>query len=85
MTLREAFALGKDLFKTSDIEEYETDAWLLLEAATGCTRTDLYVRPDTLLTEEQETLYRDYLEKRKSRFRCSTSWVCSAFADLSLS
>ena len=67
MILREAFALGKDLFKTSDIEEYETDAWLLLEAAAGCTRTDLYVRPDTLLTEEQETLYREYLEKRKSR------------------
>ena len=67
MILREAFALGKDLFKTSEIEEYETDAWLLLEAAAGCTRTDLYVRPDTLLTEEQETLYREYLEKRKSR------------------
>jgi hypothetical protein len=30
MTLREAFALGKDLFKTSEIEEYETDTWLLL-------------------------------------------------------
>ena len=34
MTLREAFALGKDLLKNK-IEEYETDAWLLLEGACG--------------------------------------------------
>ncbi|MBO5158782.1 MAG: peptide chain release factor N(5)-glutamine methyltransferase [Lachnospiraceae bacterium] len=66
MTLREAFALGKDLLKNK-IEEYETDAWLLLEGACGCTRNDLYLRGNDPLSEEQETLYKEYLEKRSRR------------------
>ena len=66
MTLREAFALGRDLLK-NEIEEYETDAWLLLEGACGCTRNDLYLRGNDLLSEEQETLYKEYLEKRSRR------------------
>ena len=67
MTLREAFALGKDLLKKAKIEEYETDAWLLLDGAVKCTRTDLFLRGDDPLTEGQELLYKEYLEKRKSR------------------
>lgn len=66
MTLREAFALGKDLLKNK-IEEYETDAWLLLEGACGCTRNDLYLRGNDPLSEEQETLYKEYLKKRSRR------------------
>ena len=66
MKLREAFALGKDLLKNK-IEEYETDAWLLLEGACGCTRNDLYLRGNDPLSEEQETLYKEYLEKRSRR------------------
>ncbi len=66
MTLREAFALGKDLLKNK-IEEYETDAWLLLEGACGCTRNDLYLRGNDPLSEEQETLYKEYLEQRSRR------------------
>ena len=57
MTLREAFALGKDLLKKANIEEYETDAWLLLEAAAKCTRNDLYLRGGEPLSEDQEMLY----------------------------
>lgn len=67
MTLREALALGKDLLRKSNIEEYETDAWLLLEGACGCTRNDLYLRGNDPLSEEQETLYKEYLEKRSRR------------------
>ncbi len=67
MTLREAFALGKDLLKKANIEEYETDAWLLLESAAECTRNDLYLRGGEVLTEEQEMLYKEYLEKRSGR------------------
>ncbi len=67
MTLREALALGKDLLKKANIEEYETDAWLLLEGATAYTRTDLFLRGDDSLTEEQEMLYKSYLEKRGMR------------------
>ena len=67
MTLREALALGKDLLKNANIEEYETDAWLLLEGAAACTRTDLILRGTDSLTEEQELLYQSYLEKRGMR------------------
>lgn len=67
MTLREALALGKDLLKKANILEYETDAWLLLEGATGYTRNDLFLRGNELLTEAQETLYQSYLENRKMR------------------
>ena len=67
MTLREALTLGKDLFKKSEIEEYETDAWLLLEAACGCTRNDLFLRGNEPILEEKEMLYKEYLEKRQSR------------------
>lgn len=67
MTLREAFVYGKDLLKKSEIEEYETDAWLLLEGACGCTRNDYYVRGDKPLTQEQEALWKEYLKKRTKR------------------
>ena len=67
MTLREALALGKDLLRKSNIEEYETDAWLLLEDAANCTRNDLFLRGNEELTKEQETLYKEYLEKRSRR------------------
>lgn len=67
MTLREAYALGKDLLNKSEIEEYETDAWLLLENACSCTRNDLYLRGDVQISESQEALYQEYLEKRSSR------------------
>ena len=67
MTLREAFALGKDLLNQANIEEYETDAWLLLEAAAECTRNDLFLRGNEPLKKEQEMLYRAYLEKRSER------------------
>ena len=67
MTLREALALGRDLLKQSEIEEYETDAWLLLEAACGCTRNDLFLRGNEPLLEEKELLYKEYLQKRQKR------------------
>ena len=67
MTLREALALGRDLLKQSEIEEYETDAWILLEAACGCTRNDLFLRGNEPLFKEKEELYKEYLEKRQKR------------------
>ncbi len=67
MTLREAYALGKNLLKTAEIEEYETDAWLLLEAVLGCTRNDLFMRPEMELSKEQEEKLQEFLKKRISR------------------
>ena len=67
MTLREALTLGKDLLNKAKIEEYETDAWLLLEAVCQCTRTDLFLRGDAPITREQEKNYKAYLEARSKR------------------
>ncbi len=67
MTLKEALTFGKDLLKQTGIEEYETDAWLLLEGACKCTRNDYYLRGEKPLTKEQEALWKDYLEKRIKR------------------
>lgn len=67
MTLREALTLGKDLLQKANIEEFETDAWLLLEAAAKCTRNDFFLRGAKPLTKEQELLYKEYLEKRSRR------------------
>ena len=67
MTLREALSLGRDLLKGANIEEYETDAWILLEAACGCTRNDLFLRGNEPLFKEKEELYKEYLEKRQKR------------------
>lgn len=67
MTLREALTLGKNLLKTAEIEEYETDAWLLLEGVCGCTRNDLFMRPEMEVTGEQEERIQEFLKKRISR------------------
>lgn len=67
MTLKEALAFGKDLLKQKGIEEYETDAWLLLEGACKCTRNDYYLRGNEPLSKEQEALWIEYLEKRVKR------------------
>lgn len=67
MTLKEAFLYGKGLLKEAGITEYETDAWLLLEAAAGRTRNDLYLRGEQPLEEGQIALFLEYLEKRKNR------------------
>lgn len=67
MTLREALLYGKNLLKEAAVTEYETDAWLLLEAAVQCTRNDLYLRGEKALDKGQETVFLEYLEKRKSR------------------
>lgn len=67
MTLAEAWTLGKTLLKQAAIAEYDTDAWLLLEDACGCTRNDLYVRGDRPLTDAQENAFRALLEQRAMR------------------
>lgn len=67
MTLKEALLYGKKLLKEAAVAEYETDAWLLLEAAVQCTRNDLYLRGEKALDKGQETVFLEYLEKRKSR------------------
>lgn len=67
MTLREAFLFGKEYLQRAEIEEYETDAWLLLESACGCTRNDYYMRGSEPLREAQEHCFCEYLNQRAKR------------------
>ena len=44
-TLRALFKEGKQRLLEAGIEEWELDAWLLLEYAAGCTRNEYYLYP----------------------------------------
>ncbi|MGN0334519.1 MAG: peptide chain release factor N(5)-glutamine methyltransferase [Lachnospiraceae bacterium] len=67
MTLRECWCFGKNELKEAGIAEYETDAWLLLEAAFSCSRNDLYLRGDNAVEETGRGVYLEYLDQRKKR------------------
>ncbi|MBQ9765258.1 MAG: peptide chain release factor N(5)-glutamine methyltransferase [Lachnospiraceae bacterium] len=63
MTLKELFEKGKTTLK--DITyEYETDAWLLLERVTGCTRFQYLTYPDTEIGSDKCDEYMAMLAKR---------------------
>lgn len=63
MTLAELFSEGKNTLRDVTYE-YETDAWLLLEKVTGCTRFQYLTYPDTEVNEEAVKEYRVMLTKR---------------------
>ncbi len=63
MTLSELYLEGRNaLCKVTC--EYETDAWLLLEKACGCTRFLYLTYPDTVVSDEALDKYRAMLEQR---------------------
>ena len=63
MTLAELYIEGKDALREITYE-FETDAWLLLEKVTGCTRFQYLTYPDTEIEEEAVKEYRAMLSKR---------------------
>ncbi len=63
MMLAELLNEGKNALKDVTYE-YETDAWLLLEKVTGCTRFQYLTYPDTEIEEEVVKEYRAMLAKR---------------------
>lgn len=66
MTLREAYEYGKKSLHLAGIDDVDLDAWYLLEFVTGISRTMYYVKMQESVSEEQEALYRKYIETRAS-------------------
>ncbi len=63
MTLGELYLEGKNVLEAVTCE-YETDAWLLLEKATGLTRFHYLTYPETKIDEPVVNEYRKMLVKR---------------------
>lgn len=64
MTLGCLFREGKQRLREALIEEWELDAWYLLEHVTGCTRNEYYLYPERRMEVEQERKYLDLIQKR---------------------
>lgn len=67
LTLVSAWKGAQTRLKAAHIDSPAIDARLLLEAATGYTRTDILTDPYKLLTEEQKATLDDYLTRREKR------------------
>jgi release factor glutamine methyltransferase len=66
-TLVQAWTGAQKRLKAAFIDSPAIDARLLLEAATGATRTDILTDPYRELSDEQEALLNAYLDKREKR------------------
>ena len=66
MTLQQAYNKGRELLKEASIEEYDIDAWYLLEFVTGVSRSRYYGNPFEELSHEKEEEYIRCIEKRKT-------------------
>lgn len=67
MNLHEAYEYGKDTLLSVGIDDAATDAWYLLEAATGVSRQKYFLNPQTEIGREQEECYLLSIEKRAIR------------------
>jgi len=67
VTRREACQYGQKKLKAAGIEEAALDAWYLLEYATGCTRSQYLLKPEEILSKEQEGKYQVVLGRRAKR------------------
>lgn len=67
MTLSEACLFGEKRLEEAGVPEAGLNAWLLLEYASGCTRSRYYAYPEELLEEETEREFRGLLEQRCRR------------------
>lgn len=64
MTFREVLNWGKEKLKDSGIDEYELDAWLLLEYVTGISRALFFVKDhEEMMSADRET-YEKLVKKR---------------------
>lgn len=67
MEYREAYNMGKAVLLEASVPDAETDARLLLEYVCGTNRNTLLAHGDSEVTEEQESAYRELVEKRSQR------------------
>ena len=64
MTYREAYTFGCEQLTKNHIKEATLDARLLLEFICHTNRNDLLVYGDREITREQESFYREYIDRR---------------------
>lgn len=64
VTLKDAVSWGRAELEKNGVEEAALDAWYLLEYVTGVSRAEYYAYPETEMTAEQESGYRDLVQRR---------------------
>lgn len=64
MTLKEAYQRGKDVLVKAGTSDADLDAWLLLEHVSKVSRAMYYAAPDKPMTQEEESRYLHYIERR---------------------
>ena len=62
-----AFENGKEKLMRAGVDEYALDARLLLECVCGTDHSTLLAHPDKELTENEESLYASYIDRRADR------------------
>ena len=67
MTLKELLKEGEGCLKEAGLEEYNTDAWLLLSFVTGVSRAYYYAHPEEDVNEHDREKYRRLINKRSRR------------------
>lgn len=67
MTLRNAYAEGRERLRQARIPEADLDAWYLLEFVTGISRAVYYADPDRKLTSREFEQYENSLARREKR------------------
>lgn len=67
MNLHEAYEYGKETLISAGIDDAATDAWYLLEDATGVSRQKYFLNPKTEIGREEEERYLLSIEKRATR------------------
>lgn len=67
LTLRQLYYRGQEILKGSGIEEYQLDAWRLLEYAAGITRAAYYGEPDREIGPLQAEIYLEGIRRRSKR------------------
>lgn len=67
MTLKNAWAYGKEQLEKVGIEEATLDSWYLLEWATGVSKARYFMNPSRMLSEEESQNYLEGIERRSRR------------------
>lgn len=70
MTIKELLIDGSNKLKAAGIEEYESDAKLLLMHAFDISYTDLFMRFLDVADDNKANCYNDYIVKRCSNYPC---------------
>ena len=67
MTWKEAWQMGAQTLEKAGVEEYQLDAWYLLEYVTGITKTSYYMEPEHPMHEQEVREYLELIQKRSTR------------------